>query len=220
MTKVKILVATILVATMFVSCKNEQDKKVASLTDNYVKFVDSISNLKQELVLKNWDSLQEYNEQKSTELNFEIDKLENKSKHVEVLNLAVIKFEDCSKMIESLKQKHIAELQSINDRKAMFGKDFDGDETTFKWVNKNNILTAYTKFVKTVSAKKDSYSREDWDRIKILSEALDARKNTVENEGLTGSDNRKIALLKIEFASMFVLNRMGAKSEENEEVKK
>jgi hypothetical protein len=50
-------------------------------------------------------------------------------------------------------------------------------------------------------------------------EALDSRKNTVEKEGLTSSDNRKIAGLKLKFAPMYTLNRMGAKSEEMEKAK-
>jgi hypothetical protein len=67
---------------------------------------------------------------------------------------------------------------------------------------------------------KDSYSREDWDEIKLMYEALDSRKNTVEKEGLTGEDNRKIAGLKLKFAPMYTLNRMGAKSEETAAAKK
>jgi hypothetical protein len=36
------------------------------------------------------------------------------------------------------------------------------------------------------------YTREDWDEIKVLYEALDTRKNTVEKD-LASSDNMKIA---------------------------
>ena len=51
-------------------------------------------------------------------------------------------------------------------------------------------------------------------------EALDSRKNTVENEGLSSSDNMKIASLKVKFAPTYTINRTGAKSEENAEAKK
>ena len=51
-------------------------------------------------------------------------------------------------------------------------------------------------------------------------EALDSRKNTVEKEGLSAEDNRKIAGLKIKFAPMYTVNRMGAKSEETAAAKK
>jgi hypothetical protein len=89
----------------------------------------------------------------------------------------------------------------------------------FEWVNKDNILTVYDQFVNTAQEFKDTYSREDWDEIKLMYEALDSRKNTVENEGLTSSDNRKIALLKLKFAPMYTINRVGAKAEEMEKAK-
>jgi len=74
--------------------------------------------------------------------------------------------------------------------------------------------------VHTVEDNKDSYSREDWDEIKMMYEALDSRKNTVEKEGLSSEGNRKIAGLKLKFAPMYTVNRMGAKSEEMDAAKK
>ena len=111
-------------------------------------------------------------------------------------------------------------IQKDNFRISLLGKNYANDDMKFKWINKNNILSVYQNFVDTVQANKDSYSREDWDEIKLLYEAIDTRKNTVEDEGLTSSDNRKIAALKLKFAPMYTLNRMGAKSEENANAKK
>ena len=95
-----------------------------------------------------------------------------------------------------------------------------GDDMSFAWVNKDNILSVYDTFITTAIDNKDSYSREDWDEIKMMYEALDSRKNTVENEGLSSSDNMKIASLKVKFAPTYTINRTGAKSEENAEAKK
>ena len=89
----------------------------------------------------------------------------------------------------------------------------------FNWVDAANIHGVYQQFVHTVENNKDKYSREDWDEIKTMYEALDSRKNTVEKEGLSSEDNRKIAGLKIKFAPMYTLNRMGAKSEEMKKAK-
>jgi hypothetical protein len=105
-------------------------------------------------------------------------------------------------------------------RKSLLGSQYTGGDMKFEWINKDNILSVYQNFVDTVDKNKDSYSREDWDEIKLLYEAIDTRKNTVEKEGLTSSDNRKIAGLKLKFAPMYTVNRMGAKSEENAEAKK
>jgi hypothetical protein len=45
----------------------------------------------------------------------------------------------------------------------------------FDWVNKDNIHNVYQQFVHTVEDK-DAYSREDWDEVKLMYEALDSRK--------------------------------------------
>ncbi|MDI6051031.1 hypothetical protein QLS31_14455 [Flavobacterium sp. XS2P24] len=104
-------------------------------------------------------------------------------------------------------------------RNALFGEGKIGDDMSFTWVNKDNILGVYQQFVSTVETNKDAYSREDWDEIKLMYEALDSRKNTVEKEGLSGDDNRKIASLKLKFAPMYTVNRMGAKSGEMKKAK-
>lgn len=104
-------------------------------------------------------------------------------------------------------------------RKALFNSNDIGDDMNFKWVKKTNILSVYDNFVTRVEKNKDAYSREDWDEIKLLYEALDTRKNAVEKEGLLSSDNTKIAKLKIKFASIYTLNRMGSKAKENSEAK-
>jgi hypothetical protein len=45
----------------------------------------------------------------------------------------------------------------------------------FDWVNKDNIHNVYQQFVH-VEDNKDAYSREDWDEVKLMYEALDSRK--------------------------------------------
>ena len=61
---------------------------------------------------------------------------------------------------------------------------------------------------------KNNYTREDWDEIKVLYEALDNRKNEVEKD-LAGKDNMRIAALKIKFATIKALKRTAEKVEEN-----
>ena len=203
----------------FTSCQNEQEKKAEQLAHNYVKFVDSVANIDQEEAIENWDAIQEDYESKTIELNSEVDKLEDKSKLDEKINAATSKYEDCQKRLMELKAKYDVENNAIAKRKALFGNDYVADDLTFTWVNKNNILKVYDQFTSTVEKNKDSYSRQDWDQIKMLYEALDNRKNTVEKEGLSSEDNNKIASIKVKFAPMFTLNRMGAKSQENSEAK-
>jgi hypothetical protein len=70
-----------------------------------------------------------------------------------------------------------------------------------------------------VKKNQNSYSREDWDEIKVLYEALDTRKNEIEKD-LPSSDNLKIAKLKVQFAAIKSVKRPLSKVEENEEAKK
>ena len=65
---------------------------------------------------------------------------------------------------------------------------------------------------------KNNYTREDWDEINVLYEALDTRKNAVEKD-LKTSDNLKIAGLKIRYAAINSTHRGGTKVKENTEAK-
>jgi hypothetical protein len=104
-------------------------------------------------------------------------------------------------------------------RNVFFGEGKVGEDMNFSWVNKDNILKVYDVFFKSYKDNKHNFSREDYDEVKVMYEGLDSRKNTVEKEGLTSSDNRKIASIKFKFALMFKINRIGAKSAEMKKAK-
>lgn len=104
-------------------------------------------------------------------------------------------------------------------RNALFGEGVIGDDMSFGFMTAANAKATYETFVNTVSNNKDNYSREDWDEIKVLYEAMDTRKNEIEKD-LSGSDNRAIAAQKIRFVAIKAVNRPGAKAEENAEAKK
>jgi hypothetical protein len=112
-----------------------------------------------------------------------------------------------------------AKNQSALLRDRLFGAGKIGDDMSFAWVNKNNILGVYDKFYEAYKENKSNFSREDYDEIKLMYEALDSRKNTAEKEGLSASDNGKIASIKFKLSPMFKVNRVGAKSRENKEAK-
>lgn len=126
----------------------------------------------------------------------------------------------------ALKEKYTAERDRAraNDyklklRTALFGEGVVGQDMSFSFMTAANAKSVYQHFVNTVSANKDLYSREDWDEIKVLYEAMDTRKNEIEKE-LSGSDNRTIAAEKIRFVAIKATNRPGAKAEENAAAKK
>ncbi len=131
-----------------------------------------------------------------------------------------MKYDEFKTTVVAEKSKMDATAGTSKIRMSLLGNSAVGNDMQFAWVTKDNILSVYENFVNTVQKNKDNYSREDWDEIKLLYEALDNRKNTVEKEGLSSEDNRKIAGLKLKFGPMYTVNRMGTKSEENSKAKK
>ena len=220
MKTLKFTIALCTLCLLITSCKNEKLEAATENVETYSSYVDSISNLDLDVANSNWTNIENgYNNHNSKALT-NLDEL--KEKESEALNDDI---DDSTVIFEAYKvelaEKQQQELltQKNNFRLSLLGKNYTNQDMKFEWINKDNILSVYQNFVNTVEANKDNYSREDWDEIKLLYEAVDTRKNTVENEGLTSSDNRKIAGLKLKFAPMYTFNRMGAKSEENAKAK-
>lgn len=103
-------------------------------------------------------------------------------------------------------------------RNKLFGEGVVGNDMSFGFATAQNLLSIYRNFVNTVADNKNNYSREDWDEIKVLYEALDTRKNTVEKD-LPKGDNNKIAGLKIKFSAIKATHRGGTKGAENKAAK-
>jgi hypothetical protein len=129
---------------------------------------------------------------------------------------------------QEFKAKYQADYQKKKDdevaarkqafRDALFGQGKIGADMSFSWVDGSNIRGVYENFVRVVDANKDTYTREDWDEVKVLYEALDTRKNEIE-KSISSKDNMAIAKQKIGFASIKALNRPVEKAKENSEAK-
>lgn len=218
MKTIKFTIALFATTLLFTSCKDEKKEKAVKDVEQFTTYVDSISKLDMAEARTNWVAIENdyvtYKNSVDANLNGVADKQELESD----VNEATVKFEDYKAQLAQQEQQALLETKN-NFRTSLLGKNYINDDMKFEWINKDNILSVYQNFVDTVSANKDTYSREDWDEIKLLYEAIDTRKNTVEKEGLTSKDNLAIAGLKLKFAPMYELNRMGAKSEENAEAK-
>ncbi|HEX9151559.1 MAG TPA: DUF6565 domain-containing protein, partial [Flavobacterium sp.] len=194
--------------------------------DSYVMYVDSVGNVAAEDAKGNWQGIEATYELKSGEAEAAIANMKDNAKAQERLDASRAKYEALKAKYEGEKaERQVAAgtAAPVNSkqqlRNALFGQGKIGDDMNFSWVNKDNIHSVYQQFIHTVEDNKDSYSREDWDEIKLMYEALDSRKNTVEKEGLSSEDNRKIAGLKFKFAPMLKVNRMGAKAGEMKRAK-
>lgn len=221
MKNIQILFGIALIALGFASCKDEKQEQAQKKVDAYVAYVDSVKNVSADNLKADWKAVDAEYDRKSQEAQAALADLKDNLAATEKVNASKAKYEEFkNEMSTVFAPPAPAPSPKQQLRDALFGAGKIGDDMNFSWVNAQNIHSVYQQFVHTVEDNKDKYSREDWDEIKLMYEALDSRKNTVEKEGLTSEDNRKIAGLKVKFAPMYTVNRMGAKSEENKEAKK
>ncbi|MEO5776446.1 MAG: hypothetical protein ABIQ27_06055 [Flavobacterium sp.] len=205
-------------ALAFTSCKDEKQAEAEKSVNTYVTYVDSVGNVPADDAKANWEAIDaEYQARVTVADNSATDNEELREK------LAVSKAK-----YEALKAKYMAEVEAAQPkvvtpnqllRDRFFGEGKVGEDMNFSWVNKDNILKVYQDFLDSYEKNKGDFSREDYDEVKLIYEALDARKNTVEKEGLSSEDNNKIASIKFRFAPMFKVNRIGAKARENDDAK-
>jgi len=220
MKRLKLTFAIAAIAIAFASCKDEKQEKAQKSLDRYSNYIDSINNIEKQKAAENWDVIENDYARLKADAETSLAEASDKTKLQDDLNSASIKYDEYKTNVLAEKEKLDQADSKTVIYKNLFGPDYVSDDMKFNWVNKDNILSVYENFVNTVKKNKDSYTREDWDEIKIVYEALDSRKNTVEKEGLSSHDNNKIAGLKLKFAPMYTVNRIGAKSEENAEAKK
>jgi hypothetical protein len=219
MKNLKSIVAISFIAVAFGSCADQKKTQAEKAVNNYVAYIDSVGNVASEDLAEKWDDVESDYIAKKIEAESALENLEDRMELDQKLEAGSKKYEEFKANLLAEKQKMEAANYKAKVRSALFVGQQIGDDMNFAWVNKDNILQTYETFVNTTSDNKDNYTREEWDEIKLLYEALDTRKNTVEKEGLSTSDNLKIAGLKTRFATFFKVNRISAKSEENAEAK-
>jgi hypothetical protein len=220
MKALKLTLGIVAASIMFAACNDGRKDMAKKEVDNYEFYIDSISRKTTEEAAQNWEAIERDYQEVKSRANNAIASVEDGSELENDIDEATLKYEKFKVEVIAEHERMEVENSKTMIRKSLLGSEYTGGDMKFEWINKDNILSVYQNFVDTVDKNKDSYSREDWDEIKLLYEAIDTRKNTVEKEGLTSSDNRKIAGLKLKFAPMYTVNRMGAKSEENAEAKK
>jgi len=218
----KLFFGIALIALVFTSCKDEKETQAKKSVETYVVYVDSLGNVSEADVKTNWQTIDAAYQLRISQAEAALANMENSAAEQERINASKAKYEALKAKIEAQSQvQPDAQVPSSKQqlRNALFGEGKVGNDMNFNWVNASNIHSVYQLFIHTAENNKDRYTREDWDEIKLMYEALDSRKNTVEKEGLSKEDNRKIASLKFKFAPMLKVNRMGAKSEEMKKAK-
>ena len=207
------------VVLVFASCKDEKQVEAEKTVNNYVVYVDSLGNVAPTDVEANWDAIEANYQIKVSEAEMSISEVKDNEEMKAKLAASKEKYDALKAKYEAEKVVVVkSQNQLLRDR--FFGEGKIGEDMNFSWVNKDNILQVYDNFFQSYKDNKGDFSREDYDETKLIYEALDSRKNTVEKEGLSSEDNGKIASIKFKFAPMFKMNRIGAKSREMREAKK
>ncbi|WP_026978224.1 hypothetical protein [Flavobacterium tegetincola] len=218
MKKVQLLVGVVLLAACFTSCKNEEQEMAEKSFDRYEKYVDSVNTVTEAEALSNWKAIEAGYENSMSEADMALVNMKDQANAQDRLDKAKMKYVEFKTKVEASAPKPVDRKTAL--RNSYFGDGIiAGDSMDFSWVNKDNILKVYNDFYNEFDKNKESYSREDFDELKALYEALDSRKNTVEKEGLSTKDNLKIAEIKLKFGPKFKWERMGAKADENADAK-
>lgn len=219
-----LLLSAAVIAFTFTSCKSDEEKQAEKTVDTYTTYIDSVGNVAEADAKANWEAIDaEYN-QRTTDAEAALANMKDKEKAQERINQSKAKYEELKAKYQAQLDQDRAAADNGSGSKAqlrssLFPMGQIGDDMNMDWVNKDNILKVYNDFNNSYDEHHGDYTREDFDEVKLLYEALDARKNTVEKEGLSSEDNRKIAELKFKFGPKFKLDRIAAKSAENEHAK-
>ncbi len=227
MTKTKLLFAAAIISVGFTACKteNKEAKQDAEMLNTYVDSVESatpvytvanwtaIDNGYQERAMKAEKSLADLSAEEKAKAETSKAKYEALKAKYEL----AIKEQEAKVAIANANANGVPNFRKVL-RDRLFGEGRIGDDMQFAFVNADNILSVYKNFVDVVDDNKNKYTREDWDEIKVLYEALDTRKNAVEKD-LKTADNLKIAGLKIKYAAINATHRGGTKVKENAESK-
>jgi len=221
MKKIKLVMSLVIVITGFIACKNSPTiaQQDATNVNNYVDSVEALTPVYTAAYWSDLDNGYQVRIAKSdnTKATLEVsDKEELEESKVQYAALKT-SYEIKIREAETSASVTTPDFRQVL-RNKLFGEGVVGSDMSFGFANANNLLSIYRNFVNTVADNKDSYTREDWDEIKVLYEALDTRKNTVEKE-LPDGDNTKIAGLKIKFSLIKATHRGGTKGEENKAAK-
>lgn len=211
----------LLLAVSLTSCKNEKEELAKQRVDSFVTYSDSLLAVGAAEARANWQQIEADYNRRINELETSLADVKDRAAVDARVETARNNFNSLKSEVQQLEQQAQAAAdprQGLRD--SFFGAGILKSDTDFSWVNKDNILKAYQDFYEVYDRNADNYSREELDQIKLIYEALDAHKNKVEKEGLSSSDNMKIAELKVKFAPRFKWDRMTSKSDENAEAKK
>ena len=224
MRKTNLMITAAIVMTGFTACNNSGTEMAKQDAASLTQYVDSVESLPPVYTVENWTTIDNGYQERALRAEKTIATLEAEDK---------AKADASKAKYATLKANYEARLKAKEAetklalvspdyrqvlRNRLFGEGKIGADMKFGFATAENIHDVYKNFVNAVEDNRNEYTREDWDEIKVLYEALDTRKNAVEKD-LTTADNLKIARLKVRFAAVKATHRAGTKGPENEKAK-
>ncbi len=218
MTKTRLLIAAAILSVGFTACNNE-NKEAKQDAEMLNAYVDSVEKATPVYTVENWTAINNGYQERALKAEKNLTMLSEEEKANADASKA--KYEALKAKYElAIKEQEAKAAPNFRKvlRDRLFGEGRIGDDMQFAFVTGANALSIYQNFVDAVADNKSNYTREDWDEINVLYEALDTRKNAIEKD-LKTNDNLKIAGLKIKFASINATHRGGTKVKENNDAK-
>lgn len=220
MKKIQAMITAVIVLGGFTACNDSEKEMAKQYAGDLTYYVDSVESATPVYTSANWTEIDNGYSERVAKVDNTIDKLDAEAKTNADISKA--KYEalkaDYEARIKEAEAKAAASDYRLILRNRLFGEGKIGADMRFDFVTAANIHDVYKHFVDAVDDGKKDFTREDWDEIKVLYEALDTRKNAVEKD-LTTSDNLKIAKLKVKFSLIKSTQRGGTKITENEKAK-
>ena len=174
MKSTKMVLGIALIALGFTSCKDEKAVEAEKSVDTYVMYVDSLGNVTEDEARANWEGIETTYQLRSEEAQAALANMKDNAEAQARLEAATAKYEAMKAKYQAEVKENAAAAVSTGVkskqqlRNALFGEGKIGEDMSFNWVNKDNILGVYQNFVNTVDTNKDAYSREDWDEVKLM----------------------------------------------------
>lgn len=224
MRKTNLMITAAIVMTGFTACNNSGNEMAKQDAASLTQYVDSVESLPPVYTVENWTTIDNGYQERALKAEKTIATLEAEDKakaDASKAKYATLKANYEAKLKEKEAETKLA-LVSPDYRQVLrnrlFGEGKIGADMKFGFVTAENIHDVYKNFVNAIEDNRNEYTREDWDEIKVLYEALDTRKNAIEKD-LTTADNLKIARLKVRFAAVKATHRAATKGPENEKAK-
>lgn len=214
------MIAAAIVSIGFTACNAPKDEATKD-SEMVTMYVDSVDNLTPVYTTEYWTAIDNGYQERAARAEATNASLKEEDRTKAEASKA--KYEALKAKYEmNIKESEVKAASTPNFRTVLrdrlFGEGKVGDDMKFMYVTGDNIRGIYQNFVDVVADNKNNYTREDWDEIDVLYEALDTRKNAIEKD-LATNDNIKIAGLKIKYASIHATHRGGSKVKENAEAK-